>query len=142
MPIDLNASSSSSQLNYLEALKPLLKKQITVLQNYYTKTKQSQRIFLNSLLDFFIETKLDKTSAATSFLDAYLVKTLHFMFDSFDEFLSDELIIEWFEKMESNLAGNNNKQEENLEVRKHCLTKLKPFIDWLKEDDDDDEDDD
>ena len=88
---------------------------------------------------FFVETKLTATSSTNSFADSYLVKTIHYMFNEC-EFLSDEVIIEWYEKQ--HVANDASTQADHVEVKKFALNKLKPFIEWLKEDEDEDDDED
>jgi hypothetical protein len=133
---------ATPQFNYVESLKPLLLTQVPILQNYYTKTKQSQRLFLNGMLDFFLETKLNPAATNVSFLDANLIKTIHYMFNECD-FLSDELITEWYEKLSGQVKdAAATSKDETLEAKKHAVNKLKPFIDWLQESDEDDDDDD
>ncbi len=142
LPIDLAAPNTSNtpQFNYVDALKPLILTQVPILQNYYTKTKQSQRIFLNGMLDFFVETRLNASASAIAFLDANLLKTIHYMFNECD-FLSDEIIVEWYEKLSGQVNEvTSSSKDETLEAKKHAVSKLKPFIEWLQEDDEDDDD--
>ncbi len=94
------------------------------------------------MLDFFLETKLNPAATNVSFLDANLIKTIHYMFNECD-FLSDELITEWYEKLSGQVKdAAATSKDETLEAKKHAVNKLKPFIDWLQESDEDDDDDD
>lgn len=121
-----------ANFKYLDAFKEQIKKQSALLDNYYKRTKKSQFEFLNSHLEFIVET--NGKIGSNQFIDNYYVKTLHYLFNEFD-FLSQEAISEWYEKQVSREATSS-------EATKYAITKLKPFIDWLNQDDDDDDDDD
>lgn len=150
LPICYNSNSnklpsieSVIEFDYLQSIKTQLKKYDPILKNYYTRSRQSQKLFLSSYLDFFIETKLKVkiNNVVTSFIDAYYVKLLHYLYNDCD-FLNEEVILEWFERLEK--VNSEKKDLENLELRKYANKKLEPFIKWLKEaeeDDDEDEDD-
>ncbi|CAF0972451.1 unnamed protein product [Brachionus calyciflorus] len=141
---------AGQKLDYLTSLKSYLKKFILIIQNYYTKTKQSQRIFLNALQDFFIETRAHSDQAPNSFLDANYVKAIHYMYNDL-EILDEDIVIEWYDKQVEFLKSSQNADLEKMDpqqriqaekiIRKaYSITKLKDFVDWLKQDDDDDED--
>jgi hypothetical protein len=123
-----------ASLDYFGTFKTQIhhKTQIALLENYYKRTKKSQFEFLNSHLDFFLETT--SKLGSNSLIDSSYVKTLHYLFNEC-EFLSDEAILEWYEKQSLNLNVAN-------ESKKYAIGKLKPFIEWLKEDEEDDDDDD
>lgn len=134
------------KFNYLTSFKEYIlknKQPLEIIKNYYTKTKQSQRMFLNSLQDFFIETKLYLDQQDKAFLDSFYVKTIHFLYDDCD-FLSDALILEWYQQQNEKLEASKNSKQvliQNIELKRYSLNKLKPFIEWLQEDDDEDDDD-
>lgn len=83
LPIDLK---SQEAFDYLATIKSYVKKSfISLLTNYFTKTRQSQKIFLDSTLDFFVEMKSNESSDV---LDTSYVKLLHFLYND-NEFLSE-----------------------------------------------------
>ena len=78
----MNTSQELTPQEYLSAFKTFVKKQIgTLLENYYTSTKQSQKIFLDSALDFFVEMKQIGT---VSSIENIYVKILHFLFNDIE----------------------------------------------------------
>jgi len=130
LPVELKTQES---FNYLTTFQSYVKKSfITLLTNYFTKTRQSQKIFLDSTLDFFVEMKSNESNGV---LDAFYVKLLHFLYND-NEFLSEVVIIEWYHEKLMKLSHSSN--EEGLAM----LKKLEGFIGWLEESDSDDEDDD
>lgn len=118
-----------ASFDYLSAFKAQIKKQTPLFENYYKRTKKSQLEFLNSYLEFFAET--NAKLASNQFIDSYFVKTLHYLYNELD-FLSDEAILEWHDKQIANLATFDK-------TKKYAIGKLKPFIEWIKEDDEDDD---
>lgn len=120
-----------ASFKYLEAFKDQIKKQTSLFENYYKRTKKSQFEFLNSHMEFFVE--MSTKIGSNQFIDVNYVKTLHYLFNEYD-FLNQEAIIEWYDKQVGRLDGSS-------ETTKYAIGKLKPFIDWLKEDEDDDDDD-
>jgi len=138
LPLVLNKTEATgsgypSSFDYLTVIKQQIQKGLGYLcKNYYTKTKQSQKIFLNALLDFFVEASPVNN---VNLLDTCYVKLVHYLYD--DEkvgFLSDDLILEWYD---SKLIDPKVSVKD-----KAGLKKLENFINWLKEDDDDEEDED
>lgn len=154
--IDQNLSLAEQQdvlknFNYLKSLELYLKNLAGVIENYFTKTKQSQRLFLDSVQDFFINTKLHLDQVQNAFLDLYYVKTLHYMFNE-GQFLDESIIIEWHQQQVDLLETSKKNditllntqqrlQAEKILSKEHSIKKLQPFIEWLKEDDDSDQDD-
>lgn len=136
--------------NYLKSLEIYLKNLAPVIENYFTKTKQSQRLFLDSAQDFFISTKLHSDQVQNAFMDLYYVKTLHHMFNEC-EFLDESIIIEWHEqqiellekskKTDISLLDTQQRlQAGKILSKEYSIKKLAPFIEWLKKDDDDESD--
>ncbi|RNA07951.1 Translation initiation factor eIF-2B subunit epsilon [Brachionus plicatilis] len=139
----------NQSLDYLKSLKVYLEKLAPVIENYFTKTKQSQRLFLESLQDFFLNTKLHSDQAPNSFLDTYYVKTLLHMFNEC-EFLDESIIIEWHQQQTALLDKSKKSdlslldtqqrvQASKILLKEHSIEKLKPFIEWLKEDEEDED---
>ena len=134
LPLVMNRTQAAGvtsypvNFDYLSVIKQQIQKGLGFLcKNYYTKTKQSQKIFLNALLDFFVEAS---PVCNVSLLDACYVKLVHYLYD--DEkvgFLSDDLILEWF-RAKLNDPKTSVKDKAGLK-------KLENFINWLEEDDDD-----
>lgn len=112
------------QDNYLGAFKEYVKKSLgDLLVNYYTKTKQSQKFFLDATLDFFVESPQDLVSS--------FVKLLHYLYNDL-ELLSEIVINEWYE-------DKLNKEEAD---SLNTLKRLQPFINWLQESDEDSDEED
>lgn len=81
LPIGMN-QTDLTQLDYLSTFKAYVKKSLgELLTNYFTKTKKSQQVFLDSMLDFFVEMKLVDT---TSLLDTVYVKLVHYLYNDAD----------------------------------------------------------
>ena len=100
-------------------------------------------MFLSSFVDFFVETrfKVKLNNVVSSFLDAYYVKLLHYLYNECD-FLNEEEILEWFEKQEkANEEAGKKGADDVVEIRKYANKKLEPFIKWLREADEDDDED-
>jgi translation initiation factor eIF-2B subunit epsilon len=137
-------ASKSAQFEYLTVLKAQLEKNLAILQNYHTTTKQSQKIFLDSMMDFFIESKLNSNyTTKTGFLDAYFAKVAHYLYNDCEDFLSEALVIEWYNKQKEALETKKDEAlASNIELKRHAINKLGPFINWLQESEEEDEDDD
>jgi translation initiation factor eIF-2B subunit epsilon len=141
LPFVLN-DTSQQPLDYLSLIKGYAEKFGVVLKNYFTKTKQSQIMFLNCLQDFFVENK-----ALIS--DALYVKVLHALYNDY-EFLSENVIVEWYTNQKSVLqlkdqqtSTSDAKQQaliQSIENKKHLIHKLQQFIDWLEESEEDEDD--
>ena len=120
----------------MEAFKDQFKKNTSLFEslfeNYYKRTKKSQFEFLNSHIEFSVE--MSSKIGSNQFIDVNYVKTLHYLFNEYD-FLNQEAIIEWYDKQLGRLDGSK-------ETTKYAIGKLKPFIDWLKEEDEDDDEED
>lgn len=103
--------------DYLTMIKSQLKKYTSLLQNYFIKSRQSQKMFLSSYLDFFIDTKfkLKLNNVITTFIDSYYVKLLHYLYQECD-FLNEEEILEWSEKQEKAVG-------ENVDLKKYANKK-------------------
>ena len=144
--------------DYLAAIKTHATKYTTLLENYFKKNRKSQRIFLNSYMDFFVQTAFrlpakqqqqQQVETPLDFINAYCVKVLHFLYNDC-EFLSEDEIVEWHAKqLQTTTAASvepttimGQESEDDRRARLHSLRKLQPFIDWLQEEDDDDDDDD
>jgi hypothetical protein len=140
LPILLNSNSRSgppADFDYLEQIKSLSKKLLHLIKNYYLEeNKQSQMIFLDSLTEFVLKEKplVNAKDEQISFVNAIYVKMLHYFFNELG-FLNETFILEWYEKQ---LKSESSKDA----LKSQALAKLKPFIEWLKEEDDEDEDDD
>lgn len=132
MPFMLN---KTNQFDYLAVLKQQFVKAFGKLcANYFTSTKKSQRIFLDAMLDYFLETKPVNN---VNLLDTVYLKLVNYLYnDESVGFLSDEVILDWYES-----KMNDKKTSEK---HKTGLKKLEKFIEWLEdeEDDDDEEDED
>ena len=131
-----SSNESASKLDYLNTIKTQLKKTADLLKNYHTRTKQSQKILLDSTQDFFIESPFNSTNYGSKlgFLDACYVKILLYFFEEC-EILNDKVTLEWYEKQKKSL--------ENLtESKRHAVKKLEPFMKWLEESDDSDSEED
>jgi hypothetical protein len=133
-----NASKSpATKLDYFSDIKEHLKKNAYLLKNYHTKTEQSQKILLDSLQEFFVESKFNITGYGSKFgfLDACYVKVLLHLFKEL-EILNDDLTIEWYKKQKKSLQSN----AANEEGRRHAINKLEAFMNWLEESESSDED--
>ena len=139
LPLVLHNSASVKPVgpfDYLTVIRTQLKRSFAlVLENFYTNTKQSQKILLNAMLDFFLESKAIKlgneAAVVLNLLDVAFVKLMHYMYNEL-ELLSEVLVKEWYEEKLVKAAAD-------VEVMA-ALKKLEPFIKWLEESDDDDDD--
>jgi len=74
LPVVLN-----NQATYLKTFKSYIQDLLKdLLVNYYTKTKKSQKIFLDATLDYFVEIK---SADSLSILDADYVRIIHFLYN-------------------------------------------------------------
>ena len=135
-------TDTASKLDYLNAIKTQLKKNIHLLKNYHTKTKQSQKILLDSIQEFFLESKFNTTNYGSKhgFLDACYVKLVLHLFEDC-EILSDVVTLEWYEKQKGSLLQAANSSKLDSENKRYSIKKLEPFMKWLEESDDDDDQD-
>jgi len=84
LPIVLN-----NQASYLKTFKAYIQDLLKdLLVNYFTKTKKSQKIFLDATLDYFVEIKRANT---LSNLDADYARLIHFLYNDVE--LLDEVDI-------------------------------------------------
>lgn len=151
LPIALHAknmlkvsSDQVTKLDYLNVLKIQLKKNTSLLKNYHTKTKQSQKILLDAVHEFFIESPFNMSNYGSKFgfLDACYAKLMHYFYNDC-EILNDAVAIEWFGKQKSSLeakAVSDNTLKYDLESKRHAVNKLEPFIKWLEESEEEDSD--
>ena len=137
-----NIAKSNEQLtkfDYLSAIKEQLKINETrklsyyLLENYHTKTNQSQKILLDSLQEFFIESKLNLTFGSKfGFLDACYVKLLLYLYQDLEILSDEQLIIEWYSKQKQSLLTTDSAKID-LEGKRHAVAKLDAFMKWLEE---------
>ena len=113
LPISIyqkNAAKSNEQstkLDYFIVIKEQLKRNKYLLENYHTKTNQSQKILLDSLHEFFIESKFNLTyyGSKFGFLDSCYVKVLFHLYQDLEIFNDERLIIEWYDKQKKSLLN-------------------------------------
>jgi hypothetical protein len=146
LPISIyqkNAAKSNEQsnkLDYLFVIKEQLKRNKYLLENYHTKTNQCQKILLDSLHEFFIESKFNLTyyGSKFGFLDSCYVKVLLHLYQDLEIFNDERLIIEWYNKQKKSLLTIESTNIE-LEGRRHAINRLEAFIKWLEEPESSDE---
>jgi translation initiation factor eIF-2B subunit epsilon len=133
LPLVLNRNEGNENFDYLTVIKAQIQRALGYLfKNYYTKKKQTQKIFLNALLDFFVELKPLNN---VNLIDTVFVKLVHYLYnDEKAGFLSDEVILEWYDAKlnDSKTSPKHKSGLKNLEI----------FIKWLEEESDEEEDDD
>ena len=146
LPISIyqkNAAKSNEQstkLDYFIVIKEQLKRNKYLLENYHTKTNQSQKILLDSLHEFFIESKFNMTynGSKFGFLDSCYVKVLFHLYQDLEIFNDERLIIEWYDKQKKSLLSIESTNVD-LEGRRHAFNKLEAFMKWLESSDVDEE---
>lgn len=125
--------TDNPKFNYLDDVKVYSKRLLPVIENYFTKTSQSQMLFLDSLLNFVLTEKLEVNGKGVNLVDNIFVKMLHYFFNEL-AFLHEEIIIKWFTRQKDILISRN---DENAIQTKQALHKLDNFILWLQEDNND-----
>ena len=149
LPLLLGIKSNSeppAQFDYIKTIQSQVNKTCSFFENYFKNSKKSQRIFVDSMFDFFIEAKPVKLeNSELNLLETSFVRVLHYLYNDF-EFLSEEVILEWYQDKEKRAStstpGDEDFDADEFEKTKIAVKKLKPFIDWLKEDENDDDDED
>ena len=131
LPLVFPTKEISAGFDYLTSVKSQIQKSFSYLfKNYFTKTKQSQKIFLNAFLDFFVEAK---PVNSVSLLDTVYLKLMHYLYtDDKVGFLNDEVILDWYD--------SKLKDQKLSDRHKIGLKKLENFIKWLEEEDEDEDD--
>jgi hypothetical protein len=100
----------------------VLEKNTILLNTYYGSNRKAQFQFLDSFIEFSIETDA-KIGGNRRFIDKFLSFTLCSLVEDF-QLLKKDVVLKWYE--------NQTEITDFEDIKNYAIKNLKPFIEYLK----------